>query len=87
MRKGGGELTYKQLMDENKRLRRENAQLRKDAEPVTHAKWLNAVDFDPGLYGWVYLDTVLCSHCKTLEKENRRKTLRCPNCGAIMDLK
>ena len=57
-----------------------------EAEPVVHARWLNAVDEDPELFGWVPLDTVLCSHCRKLDKENRRKTQRCPICGAKMDL-
>lgn len=57
-----------------------------DAEPVKHGRWLNAVEEDPELYGWVPLDTVLCSSCRKLDKENNRKTPRCPNCGAKMDL-
>lgn len=37
MRKGKGELTYKQLRDEYERLRRENAKLRNDLHSRTVA--------------------------------------------------
>ena len=37
MRKGKGELTYKQLLDENKRLREENRKLRNDLHSRTVA--------------------------------------------------
>ena len=37
MRKGNGELTYKQLMDENQRLKKENAKLRNDLHSRTVA--------------------------------------------------
>ena len=37
MRKGKGELTYKQLLDENKRLREENRKLRNDLHGRTVA--------------------------------------------------
>ena len=37
MRKGQGELTYKQLLDENKRLREENRKLRNDLHSRTVA--------------------------------------------------
>ena len=37
MRKGKGELTYKQLLDENKQLREENRKLRNDLHSRTVA--------------------------------------------------
>lgn len=37
MRKGKGELTYKQLLDENKRLKKENEKLRNDLHSRTVA--------------------------------------------------
>lgn len=37
MRKGKGELTYKQLLDENKRLKKENEKLRNDLHSSTVA--------------------------------------------------
>lgn len=37
MRRGNGELTYKQLYDENKRLRRENEKLRNELNSRTVA--------------------------------------------------
>ena len=37
MRKGQGELTYKQLLDENKRLRKENDRLRNELHSRTVA--------------------------------------------------
>lgn len=37
MRKGNGELTYKQVLDENRKLRKENEKLRNDLNSRTIA--------------------------------------------------
>lgn len=37
MRKGNGELTYKQILDENRKLRKENEKLRNDLNSRTVA--------------------------------------------------
>lgn len=37
MRKGNGELTYKQILDENRKLRKENEKLRNDLNSRTIA--------------------------------------------------
>ena len=37
MRKGNGELTYKQVLDENRKLRKENEKLRNDLNSRTVA--------------------------------------------------
>lgn len=46
-----------------------------DAEPVIHAHWI-----EDGYFGFPNV----CSHCGS---EWKKKTKRCPNCGAIMDEK
>ena len=50
MRKGKGELTYKQLLDENKRLREENRKLRNDlnSRTVAYNKLLKKEGADNG---------------------------------------
>ena len=57
-------------------------------EPVTayfrrqvYGKWINEVEKHPDLYGWVPLDSVVCSICNM---SNNIKTDYCPHCGAIM---
>ena len=80
MRKGKGALTYKQLLDENKRLREENRKLRndlhsRDVAPVRHGRWLPQVVL--GQKAWD------CSECKTLGSPHWKW---CPVCGARMDL-
>lgn len=54
-----------------------------DVVPVRHSKWENLVEKEPDMYGWVSLDTVFCSLCHSTEN---KKSLYCPNCGALMDL-
>lgn len=51
-------------------------------EPVNHGRWINEVELRPELYGWVPLNSVVCSICN---KSNSRETDYCPNCGAKMD--
>lgn len=54
-----------------------------EAEPVKRGRWINEVELRPELYGWVPLNSVVCSACN---KSNSRETSYCPNCGAKMDL-
>lgn len=54
-----------------------------EAEPVRHGKWERWLDKEPDIYGWVPLDTIVCSVCN---QPHRTKTNYCPNCGAKMDL-
>lgn len=53
-----------------------------DVAPVRHGRWIDEVEKHPELYGWVPLDSVVCSIC---DISNNRKTKFCPNCGAKMD--
>lgn len=48
-----------------------------------YGRWIDEVELRPELYGWVPLNSVVCSLCN---KSNGRETLFCPNCGAKMDL-
>lgn len=53
-----------------------------DAVEVKHGRWINEVELRPELYGWVPLNSVVCSICKN---SNELEKPYCPNCGARMD--
>lgn len=54
-----------------------------EAAPVVHGRWVNEVELHPELYGWVPLDSVVCSVCN---RANGMEKPYCPNCGARMVL-
>lgn len=57
-------------------------QLSADVVPVRHGRWINEVELRPWLYGWVPLNSVVCSVC---DHSNSFENIYCPNCGAKMD--
>ena len=56
--------------------------IKHEVAEVRHGKWENWVEKEPDIYGWVSLDTVVCSICN---QSHTTKTPYCPNCGAKMD--
>ena len=55
-----------------------------EAKPLRYGRWELEIEKRPDLYGWVPLNSVVCSLCN---KSNETKKPYCPNCGAKMDLK